>query len=424
MGKKDRVKKPFPWKTLIFAVLTFILNLSFDRVSRQVWIVSSIFAIVVLLITLIFSDSDNRRQIIPDVLLGKGHVILGAAIGVFLGSSLAAGYDWIIWKYSEPRILEEKQAKYDLYYADIDNMACASEYFEEKGITPSLEALAKLNFPSRLLKTALGYCEYKRGNFKEARETFKSDMLHNPISDYYLGLMTYLGQGEPATQSGHDAGLELIRKAADEQVIEAQVFLFYQAIKNDNEADAELYSNDILLKRQVTNRLLSNELANLVNRPIPPFLNGRHDVFYIMYDYYLRKDEYLKCLELVDRFLSVFQQTESLDDMRYQLTIECLEANGNIPKARREIHRGVKRNNTYCLYKAAVQILYDKDGRKSVSERKIHKAEQYLKRAVAKGDYWALLELTGMYNERGDSLAAIEAEHMYSLVKMMSDVKN
>lgn len=424
MGSKKSVKKPFPRGALIFAVLTFILNLSFDRVSQQVWLVSLIFAVDAILITLIFTDSDKRSRILSDVLLGKGHVVLGAAIGIFLGSSLAAGYDWIRWKYSEPKILEVKQTKYEQYYSDIDNLACASEYFEENGITPSLDALAQLNFPSRLLKTALGYCEYKRGNFKEAREAFKSDLLHNPIADYYLGLMTYLGQGEPATQSGHDVGLELIRNAAAEQVLEAQVFLFYRAIKDDNETDAELYSDDILLKRQVVSRLLSHEFDSLANHPIPSFLSGRYDVFYIMYDYYLRKDEYKKCLELVDRFLSVFKQTESLDDMRYQLTIQCLEANGNVPRARREIRRGVRKNNTYCLYKAAVQILYDKKGRKSVSERKIHDAEQYLRRAVAKGDHWSLLELAGMYNERGDSLAAIEAEHMYSLAKMMSDVKN
>ena len=76
---------------------------------------------------------------------------------------------------------------------------------------------------------------------------------------------------------------------------------------------------------------------------------------------------------------------------------------------------------------SAEALLKNNDGRfkngADISERDFRRAERDLKTALIGGEQRALDLLKRLYRERGCELAALEADHMYSLVKMVSDVK-
>ena len=426
MGKTVVAKNPSRWRSALSVGIPFVAGLPFQVVSRQTWIVSLVFVGVAFLLALVHCLSNkpkDKQMEWRGLWTGPEGFLLKGAIGFCLSSCLAAIPSVVKKEFMESRSEKENRILYEQYFSDIDNIILAEEYLSEKGIAPEPAAFADLKFPPRLLKAALGYCEYKKGNYREAREAFGTDMSHNPISAYYLGLMTWLGLGDIPNR---EEGLGLIRRAAKGQVHEAQLFLFYQAIKDNDYEAAEFYSDAIFRNGEATSRICSRELQTVTNIPVHPYLMGRFEVLEIMSDYYLRVGKCEKAIECADSFCSLFENNHSVDVVRTTLVLNYLEVSGNAHQIKREIHRGARRGNSYCLFKAAQQILYDKEGNlrneKDIPDRDLKKAENYLKKAVVGGDHLALAKLTAMYYERGDSLAALEADHMYSLAEMVYDV--
>lgn len=410
-------------KSIVTIGVPFIAGLPFRLVSRQVWILSLILTGVIFLMTMISSYLNNKKITCRGVFTGQDSPLLKGAISFCLGTTLATLFVLGINSFNESKREYNNQLLFEQYFSDMGNIVLAYNYFQEKSIAPSLDVIIRLNCPPRLQKATLGFCEYKNGNYQQAREAFESDLYHNPISSCYLGLILYLGLGDLPYP---EKGLEHIQKAADAQVHEAQVFLFSLALKNGNGKMAESLAKSILYKKPTTAKIYSTELLAVTNRSVVhPFYISGIDVLYLMNDYYIHNGKFERAVELMERYFSGFSQDEDLEAVQATLTMNYLYASGNAHHINRAIRQGVKKNNPVYLNQAAEKILFDKDGNlrdaTAIRNKDLIKAEQYLKIAASKRNLNSAYDLAYLYNSRGDSLAAIETMHMYSLAKMMSD---
>lgn len=410
-------------KSSITIAVSFIAGLQFRLVSRQVWLISLILTGAIFLMTMLSAYLNKKKISWAGVFAGQNSPLLKGAISFCLGTTLATLFVWGINSYNESKRETKNQVLFEQYFSDMDNIVLAYNYFLEKSIAPSLEALNRLNCPPRLQKATLGYCDYQNGNYMEARRTFESDLFHHPISSCYLGFMLYLGLGDLPSP---EKGLDLIQKAADAQVHDAQVFLFCLALRNGNGKKAESLAKSILYKKTATSHIYSAEFWSIKNRvALPPFYKTSIDVLFLINDYYIHCGKYESAVALMERYFSGYTQDDNLAALQATLTMNYLYASGNAHLINRFIRQGAKKNNPVYLNRAAEQILFDKDGnlRKEtdIRNKDLIKAEQYLKVAVSKGDLSSAYDLAALYYSRGDSLAAIETMHVYSLVKMMSD---
>ena len=407
----------------ILNVVPFLLGLPFVKISSQAWIVSVILLIVVFLIVLVSERSEKITVL--GVIDGSYSKVLTGTLSFCLGAVLVTVYETVSERIREGREQEIKQELFSQHFSDMENIVLAREYFKKAKVAPSLGEIKKMQFPARLQQTTLGYCLYNVGRYTEAKETFEAVTPENPISNYYLGLMTYNGMGDVPHP---EKGLSLIRSAAREQELNAMLFLFYHAVRDDNLPEAEMYAKDILFKRPSSVGVFSKEfLSSSYVGYAPTLLHNQYDVFNLMNDYYLRIGKTEEGLALVDRFCSVLKQGESTDYFRAVWTINYYEASGNAHQVKRLIRKGIKENNNYCLLLGAENLLGMENPndpiKEGISESDFVRAESYLRRAIVKNSETAKRILDAAYLSRGDTLKYIEADHVYSLVKMLSDEK-
>ena len=411
------------WRFFWTVIVPFIAGVPFVFISRQAWIVSLLLVVVVGLITWVSVYFNKKEWGWGAFFTGDDYIVPRGVASFFIGATLVYAGVYVRNHWYETRAQREHQEQFERRFSDMENISAVAAYFHSNGITPSVGELAKLNIPIELRQATLGYCSFLEQNYREARELFKSDQYHNPISKYYLGLMTYLGLDDIPK----DEGLDLIREAADLQVLDANSFLFYQAIKEQDVSHSEKYAKEILSKKMNSNISVYSPFYQKYVNPqnsVNVFFLGRLEVLNTMANHYLKwgKDE--KALNMIEDCFSAF---EGYDDVITSLKIRYLEFSGNNHLIHRELSKGARQKNPYSLMMSAEALLKNNDGRfkngADISERDFRRAERNLKTAMIGGEQRALDLLKRLYRERGYELAAIEADHMYSLVKMVSDVK-
>lgn len=411
------------WKFFWTVIVPFIASIPFVFISRQAWIVSLLLVVVVGLITGVSVSFNEKKWSWEAFFTGDDYIVPRGVASFFIGATLVYAGVYVKNHCYETRAEKEHQELFERYFSDMENISAVAAYFHSNGITPSVGELAKLNIPFELRQATLGYCSFLEQDYREARELFKSDQYHHPISKYYLGLMSYLGLDDVPK----DEGINLIREAADLQVLDANCFLFYQAIKEQDISDSEKYAKEILSKKMNYDiGVYSPSYQKYINpqNAVNVFFLGRLEVLNTMANHYLKwgKDE--KALNIIEDCFSAF---EGYDDVITSLKIRYLEFSGNNHLIRRELNKGVRQKNPYSLLMSTEDLLKNNDGSlkngADISERDFRRAERDLKTALIGGEQRALDLLKRLYRERGCELAAMEADHMYSLVKMVSDVK-
>lgn len=402
-------------------VIPFFTSIHFMEISKEAWIVSFLLLVASFIIVMI-SFNGKKKLTFKGILNGSYSVILTALLSFCIGTTATTLWGAYKTRNKEAKEQAIKQQLFDENFEDADNIRSSYEYFHERGEVPNYFELKRINCPERLQNSVIGYYYFREGRYGEARYFFQSDIIKRPIAEYYLGLMNYLGLDDSPKP---EEGLKQIKHAADKQQQDALTFMFYKSVHDEEVNDAEKYANDILFKHECPTRVYSDVLMAKVDYYID-YLNNQWEVFSLMNDYLLNSGESEKGIDLVDRFMSQFNKDENMQNLRIILTLNHLMRGGNSHHINSYLRSRMKEGSIVAKREYAIRILgtdNEIQNRKTISNRDFQLAESYLREALVKGDVISLVHLQAVYEAMGDSLKSLEADHVYSLVKMMSDAE-
>lgn len=265
----------------------------------------------VILVALIFFLTFTAGKIVANKISDKNNSIesvlgdpLIRALGLFLCGTcfilaLTGVHDYKVKK-EERRVHEANKILFannfaqknmlDIVFSELetDNCIPSSSYYVAKGVDTSRNDLNLLS----------GYYYLQMGDYLKARDYLAEAAKNNSLAKYYYGKTLYYGFGDSPKKN---VGLDSIRAAAEEQVIDALFFLFSYNVASENNRGALEWYNKILVAESDTIHitLTNSELYDFGFDDSPKSSRVRSIIRKNISDWYRKK---ANCLEVLLSF--------------------------------------------------------------------------------------------------------------------------
>ena len=405
------------WERFGTTILPFVAGFPMVRVSSQMWIVSLIILFTVAAIDFVSFYGEERKVLWSDILSGSFSPALKGALSFVIGTAVFTLVNVGIDHHKEKKNIERGQEQFMSVFSDMANIELLNNIRKNNQQTIQ-SAVDSLRIPRSKRNLYIGCLELFDGNYYKARECFNQDESKSPLGEYFLGRMHYLGLDDAPSEEG----LELITRAAENQVIMAQEYLFYRALRNEDSFEVERWAKEILLKKIGIIKLYPMLYSNQSSYEyIEKLLTLRTSILNIMKDLYIKWGDYEKALIVVDQYGDLFPDSQDFVD---NVKIDILLSSGNLPHAQQIIRKGCRRGSPDMMFLAAEDCLGLEhgtlpDGPLDVSKKKIVQAEKYLRAAVAKQHEPSKKLLIALYESQGEEYSALVTDHFYSALKLL-----